>query len=121
VLTIYVKVNIFLCVRLKNFKLFINTLLSTGGAAKKHVFGREGKVAGIGSHTLAYVRWHFPIFFYVFMQQKFHCHSAVSRKVIFLSVNALIEIDSRFIFREDKFQHQEHSFDFQFIVKGGSI
>jgi len=41
--------------------------------------------------------------------------------LIFLSVNALIEIDSRFIFREDKFQHQEHSFDFQFIVKGGSI
>jgi len=48
----------------KNFKLFINSLLSTGGEAKKHVFGREGKVAEIGSHILAFVRGLFPCFLF---------------------------------------------------------
>ncbi|HOU97747.1 MAG TPA: hypothetical protein PLP65_02770, partial [Bacteroidales bacterium] len=39
--------------------------------------GYEGKVTGKGSHTLAFVRWHFPFFFFVFMQPKFHCHTVV--------------------------------------------
>jgi len=41
------------------------------------VCGCEGTVAGKGSHTLAFVRWHFPCFLSVFMQQKFNCHCVV--------------------------------------------
>jgi hypothetical protein len=29
---------------------------------KKHVFGSEGMVAGMGCQTLAFVGWHFPFF-----------------------------------------------------------
>jgi len=38
------------------------------------VCGCEGKVAGKGSHTLAFVGG-VCLYFFVFMQQKFHCHS----------------------------------------------
>jgi len=47
------------------------------GRQKKHVFDSEGMVAGMGWKTLAFVCWHFPYFFSVFLQQKFHCHSVV--------------------------------------------
>jgi hypothetical protein len=31
---------------------------------KKHVFGSEGTVAGMGCQTLAFVGWRFPFFFF---------------------------------------------------------
>ncbi|MBN2165221.1 MAG: hypothetical protein JW717_02990, partial [Marinilabiliaceae bacterium] len=34
----------------------------------------EGMVVGWGCQTLAFVRWHFPYFFSVFLQQKYLCH-----------------------------------------------
>jgi len=61
----------------EDFNYFSTVYYQRADRKKKHVCGCEGKFAGKGSHTLAFVRWHFPFFFFVFMQQKFHCHTVV--------------------------------------------
>ncbi|HTO16432.1 MAG TPA: hypothetical protein VLZ83_11715, partial [Edaphocola sp.] len=40
---------------------------------KKHVFGSEGMVAGMGCQTLAFVGWHFPFFLFSNLQSCYCC------------------------------------------------
>ncbi len=40
---------------------------------KKHVFGSEGTVAGMGCQTLAFVGWHFPFFLFSNLQSCYCC------------------------------------------------
>ena len=40
---------------------------------KKHVFGSEGPVAGMGCQTLAFVSWHFPFFSFSNLQSFYCC------------------------------------------------
>ena len=47
------------------------------GGEKSICLAAEGMVVGRGRQTLAFERGDYPIFFFIFLQQKIICHSVV--------------------------------------------
>ena len=76
VLTNFVKSNTFLIYGVRIFQLFINRLSSKGGSARKACVWLRRDGCREGQLHSCFCELGFS-FFFVFMQQKFHCHSVV--------------------------------------------